>query len=153
VFVLTQALDNRSTDQCVLDNETHDANSAVASANVERLSEVLRTGTSSRSGQTEFASTAGHVVIKASTSELDSGGRRAPVLILITRPELASPGAVCDLADEYAALLGRTIEISALLPDIENWVKSGKANGGPVGGLGRLLRRVGCMIWRAFSNN
>jgi hypothetical protein len=152
VFVLTQALDNQSADQCVLDGEIFDARSIEAGPNLERLSEVLRTGIRFQSGATDFSRDHDDIAIKAATSDLDSAGRPSPVLILIRQPEFTSPQAVCDLATTSAALLGRSVEARVLLRDLESWLRSPKAASGPLARWGRRIRAIGRELWRKLIN-
>ncbi len=127
MFLLAQALDNRSEDQCVRDDLVFDASAGEVASELATLSYTLVNGVPATVGETSFYSLQQHIVIKIGSKERDVQGRRAPLLALLGRVELEKP-LLASLIAEQAALIGRhTTE--AFHEDLKKWVTSGKARG------------------------
>jgi hypothetical protein len=148
--VRTQALDNASGDQCVLDGILLDATAPEAAAAMQLLSETRRHGQTTTEGTTEITNGAG-IAVKVRTSDVDSAGRHAPVMAVFDRSRLNDFDAVMTDLVQYTEMLGRTIDQEALTADLTRWRGSGKATGGRLSRLRRRIYRVARRKWAALA--
>jgi hypothetical protein len=148
IFVRTQALDNVSNDQCVLDGELLDAASLAASPGMALLSDTVRDGRAYVEAGYEITSGRGCIVVKLPTAEVDSIGRRASAVAVFSRDELADLRFAADVIADYAGRLDRTVDSKPLALALVSWDGQGKAHG-PLHRVGRYLSRVTRRMLRA----
>jgi hypothetical protein len=148
IFLKSQALDNRSSDLCVIDGVVFETTRTEVRPHLAKASEVRMEGRQSEMGSTSFWTRGRDVSIEIHTDEVDEAARPATVIATFEWAALeASPVDLATSLATYSLAVGRHINQGALAADLARWKDTKKASGSRRVMFGCRRRTLAKSLW------